>query len=199
MPLRFRYTSYMGEEHPAAKKVVVEFKPADIHSLNEQQRIKLIKLVGTRYNPEKEMIKMSCESFETPAQNKRYLGDLVQKLLTEARDSKETFKDIPIDLRHHKQKAVYKFPEEWKITPPSRLARGKGLPGRGTARRQAIQRLQEQGSLVDGVKVIQDALDSLPRQRLLTRPGQGQKVVLGARTKTKSTRSPARGGTAPSW
>ena len=85
MPLRFRYTTYMGEQHPAEKKVVLEFTPADMPNLTEIQRDKLRKLVGVRYNPETDIVKMSCEMFETQTQNKRYLGDLVDKLLEEAR------------------------------------------------------------------------------------------------------------------
>ena len=83
--LRFRYTTYMGEEHPAAKKVVLEFCPADMTDLTPVQLDKLKKLVGVRYNPETDLVKMSCEMFETQAQNKRYLGDLVDTLLREAK------------------------------------------------------------------------------------------------------------------
>lgn len=85
MSLRFRYTSYLGEKHPAAKKVVLEFSPADMPNLTPVQREKLKKLVGVRYNPEKDIVRMNCEMFETQAQNKRYLGDLVDKLLHESR------------------------------------------------------------------------------------------------------------------
>jgi small subunit ribosomal protein S35 len=85
--LRFRYTTYMGEEHPAEKKVVVEFCPADMPGLTPVQVEKLKKLAGVRYNPETEIIKMSCEMFESQAQNKRYLGDLVDTMLQEARVS----------------------------------------------------------------------------------------------------------------
>jgi small subunit ribosomal protein S35 len=83
--LRFRYTNYMGEQHPAEKKVVVEFCPADMPGLSDIQRDKLKKLAGARWNPETDIIKMSCEMFETQAQNKRYLGDLVNTLLQEAK------------------------------------------------------------------------------------------------------------------
>lgn len=83
-PLRFRYTSYMGEVHPAEKKVVVEFSPADF-GLTDQQQLKLKKLAGVRYNPKKEIIKMSCESFEHQAQNKRHLAETVEQLIAEAR------------------------------------------------------------------------------------------------------------------
>ena len=85
MPLRFRYTTYMGEQHPAEKKVVLEFSPEDMPDLTELQTNKFRKLAGVRWNPEADTIKMSCEMFETQAQNKRYLGDLVDKLLVEAR------------------------------------------------------------------------------------------------------------------
>ncbi len=84
MPLRFRYTSYMGEFHPAERKVVVEFCPSDLE-LSEIQQLKLKKLVGPRYNPETGIVRMSCEMFEHQAQNKRYLGDLVEKLIVEAK------------------------------------------------------------------------------------------------------------------
>lgn len=85
MALRFRYTTYMGEHHPAEKKVVVEFCPEDMPNLTDVQRMKLKKLAGTRYNPEKDIIKMSSEMYESQAQNKRYLGDRVDELLREAR------------------------------------------------------------------------------------------------------------------
>lgn len=85
MPLRFRYTTYMGEQHPAEKKVVLEFCIADMPDLTQLQRGKLRKLVGVRYNPETDIVKMSCEMFESQAQNKRYLGDRVDELLKEAR------------------------------------------------------------------------------------------------------------------
>lgn len=85
MPLMFRYTTYMGDHHPAEKKVVVEFCTEDIRDLTAAQREKLKKLAGVRYNPETDIVKMSCEMFESQAQNKRYLGDLVDNLLKEAK------------------------------------------------------------------------------------------------------------------
>ncbi|KAI9838807.1 MAG: 37S ribosomal protein S24, mitochondrial, partial [Thelocarpon superellum] len=153
-PLRFRYTTYMGETHPAEKKVVVEFCTRDLPGLTESQREKLIKLVGVRYNPETDVVKMSSEMFETQAQNKRYLGDLVDTLLREARDSKDTFADIPFDFRHHTYKTRLSFPEEWRMTPERRQhlldARAK----------QALEQEteHEQGKIVDGTAEIARAL-----------------------------------------
>ena len=75
----------MGEQHPAEKKVVLEFSINDVPGLAEVEAGKLVKLVGSRFNPETEIIKMSCESFDTQAQNKRYLGDLVEDLIRESK------------------------------------------------------------------------------------------------------------------
>ena len=85
MPLRFRYTTYMGETHPAEKKVVMEFCIRDMPDLTKVQRDKLKKLAGVRYNPETDIVKMSCEMYESQAQNKRYLGDRVDELVKEAK------------------------------------------------------------------------------------------------------------------
>ncbi|KAK3305343.1 mitochondrial ribosomal subunit protein-domain-containing protein [Chaetomium strumarium] len=151
--LRFRYTTYLGEFHPADRKVVVEFCPRDL-PLTEPQQLKLKKLAGARYNPEKDIIKISCERFEHQAQNKRYLGDLVDKMIATAKDPTDMFEDIPLDLRHHKVKPQVKFPKEWYLTEQ----RKKELE----ARRQQALLLDEQkrteGTLVDGVQTIQQAL-----------------------------------------
>ena len=82
--LRYRYTTYLGEFHPAQRKVVVTFCPADL-GLPAEQQLKLKKLAGVRYNPERDEIKMSCENFEHQAQNKRYLSDQVDKLIEAAK------------------------------------------------------------------------------------------------------------------
>ncbi|KAI9787970.1 MAG: 37S ribosomal protein S24, mitochondrial [Candelina submexicana] len=155
-PLRFRYTSYMGEQHPAENKVVLEFCPKDMPDLTEAQRTKLVKLVGVRYNPETEIVKMSSEQFETQAQNKRYLGDLVDTLLAEAKDSSDMFEDIPLDFRHHKFKHKPRFPEHWQMTPE----RKRQLDATRRQRLQADRERAEQGKLIDGVKLIQRALKS---------------------------------------
>lgn len=60
------------------------FCPSDL-GLTAEQELKLKKLVGPRYNPEKDMVKMSCESYDHQAQNKRYLSDQIDKLLASAK------------------------------------------------------------------------------------------------------------------
>ncbi|KAL8899827.1 MAG: hypothetical protein Q9192_001387 [Flavoplaca navasiana] len=156
-PLRFRYTTYMGETHPAAKKVVLEFCTRDLPGLSEAQRIKLVKLIGVRYNPETDLVKMSCEMFETQAQNKRYLGDLVDTLMAEAKDASDMFEDVPIDFRHHKSKPKFEFPENWKLTEERRAQLEEN-------RRQRVlgeKEREEAGRLVDGAKVIEQVMAAL--------------------------------------
>jgi small subunit ribosomal protein S35 len=75
----------MGEQHPAEKKVAVEFCTLDMRDLTPVQRAKLRKLAGVRYNPETDIVKMSCEMFPSQAQNKRYLGDKINEMLREAK------------------------------------------------------------------------------------------------------------------
>ena len=145
-PLRFRYTTYMGESHPAAKKVVVEFCTRDLPNLSEQQRIKLIKLVGVRYNPDTDVVKMSCEKFEATAQNKRYLGDMVDNIIHEAKNPADMFEDVPLDFRHHKPKRKAQFPEEWKMKP-ERVERL-------LMERKEIKMLEEQKDPVDGMEYV---------------------------------------------
>ncbi|SPQ26595.1 a23ddb1e-d4ac-4ad6-9887-4ff0a3bfb07e [Thermothielavioides terrestris] len=152
--LRFRYTTYMGEFHPADRKVVVEFSPRDLPGLTEAQRLKLKKLAGPRYNPETDIVKMSCERFEHQAQNKRYLGDLVDKMIAMAKDPTDMFEDIPLDTRHHTFKKQIKFPKEWYLTEE----RKKEL----AAQREQALLLDEQkraeGTMIDGAQIIQQAL-----------------------------------------
>jgi small subunit ribosomal protein S35 len=168
----------MGEQHPAAKKVVVEFCPADLPDLTEPQRTKLIKLAGPRYNPSTDIVKMSCESFETQAQNKRYLGDLVDKLVTTAKDSKDNFEDIPLDFRHHTAKPFYQFPEQWKLTPE----RKKALEEKRVKALEAEGKKRLDGRVVDGVNVIEDAMKRLGMRQILE---QNVAATVGAKPGAK--------------
>lgn len=146
----------MGEHHPAERKVVVEFSVPDLPNLTQVQRDKLIKLAGPRYNPDTQVVKMSAEHFETQAQNKRYLGDVIRDLLNEARNPIDTFADVPFDFRHHKPKVFHHFPKEWAMTPE----RKKYLDQRRHERLQIDQQRQEEGTVIDGNAVISEALSA---------------------------------------
>lgn len=173
VPLQFRYTTYLGENHPAQNKVVVQFSLSSIPSLTTQQRNKLIKLAGPRYNPSTGTIKMSCEQFPAQAQNKRYLSDTIDALITEARDGKDTFEDVPFDFRYHKPKPQYVFPKEWILTDERRkqleMNKAKLLEG------------AKQRKVTDGNAIVERVL-----ARRMAEP------VLAAPTTGRAGRQPAR-------
>ena len=151
--LRWRYTTYMGETHPAARKVVVEFQPKSLPNLEPEQRQKLLKLAGPRYNPSTKTVKMSCDSFETQVQNKRYLADTINSLIAESTDpNADSFSDIPLDTRHHKPRKMHKFPESWVMTPERRAQldekRRAGMIEEG--------KRVEQNRLISGIKAIEE-------------------------------------------
>ncbi|KAH8434951.1 mitochondrial 37S ribosomal protein mS35 [Aspergillus melleus] len=154
--LRFRYTSYLGEQHPAESKVVMEVSAQDLAPkyLTAAQLQTLLKLVGPRYNPNTDIIRMSCEKFTTRAQNKRYLGDLINTLIKEAKEG-DSFSDVPLDLRHQKPERKLRFPEAWKMTEE----RKKQLEAK-CAERQQLEK--ERQALVDGKLVLAEAVRSLP-------------------------------------
>jgi small subunit ribosomal protein S35 len=148
----------MGESHPAENKVVLEFCIGDL-PLTHAQRLKLVKLAGVRYDPQSDIVKMSCEMFDTIAQNKRYLGDLVDTLMAtakgegDAEGAKDTFEDVPVDFRHVKWKKVPEFPEEWKLTD-KRMAE---IEQKRIERAEKEQQRLEEGQLVDGSHIIERA------------------------------------------
>ncbi|EER45481.1 37S ribosomal protein Rsm24 [Histoplasma capsulatum H143] len=166
--LRFRYTTYMGETHPAETKVVVEFCSKDLvpNYLTEEQRITLLKLIGPRYNPEQDLIRMSAENHPTRAQNKRYLGDLVENLIKEAKEG-DSFADVPLDLRHHKPKPKFNFPKDWAMTEERRQQLEE--------KRQERMRLTEakRPTVIDGNEVVRRAINSIPSLNPALRVGAG--------------------------
>ncbi|KAJ5224483.1 uncharacterized protein N7469_007986 [Penicillium citrinum] len=153
--LRFRYTSYMGEQHPAEPKVVVELASQDLtpKHLTEAQRQTFLKLVGTRYNPQTDIIRISCEQFGSSVQNKRYLADLVNTLINEAKKG-DSFADVPLDLRHHKPKIRPRFPDSWNMTE----ARRQQLAARRAERISAAKEREA----IDGNSIVAQAIQSLP-------------------------------------
>lgn len=175
LPLKFRYTTYFSEQHPAGRKVVCEFKVTHMaaHAFDkvdskkrERQILKLKKLCGSRYNPQKDLFKMKCESFETPAQNKRYIVDTINTLIAEAKDldSGDNFEDVPLDTRHHKWKTTPKFPTEWIVTQHRQetLEQNRKVMLLEEARRV------ENGEIVSGAAAIEE--DRKLRLRMIEDP-----------------------------
>lgn len=114
----------------------------------------MIKLAGVRYNPSTTLIKLSCEDFDTQAQNKRFLGETISSLIAEAKDSKDTFEDVPFDFRHHKKKKFVEFPKEWVLTKE----RKEYLEGKRERMRVLEDEKLNNGEMVDGKKVIETSL-----------------------------------------
>ena len=106
--------------------------------------------------------------FETQAQNKRYLGDLVDTLMAEAKDSTDMFEDVALDFRHHKFKPKLEFPEKWKLTE----ARKAQLEANWQQRALEDQQRQDEGRLIDGTQVIQEVLEVLREKRATKQPVQ---------------------------
>lgn len=149
-PLRFRYTTYLGEQHPAQSKVVVQFTTAELAQtagLTPLQRSKFIKLLGPRYTPDKDLAHMSCEKFTGQAQNKRWLGDMIEKLVSESKQG-DMFEDVPFDFRHVKPKKEHVFPEGWKRGTEESV---KQL----VAAREGLLLESGTGSVVDGAKMLE--------------------------------------------
>jgi small subunit ribosomal protein S35 len=174
----------MGEQHPAEPKVVVELASQDLTPkyLTEAQRQTFLKLAGVRYNPQTDIIRMSSEKFGSRAQNKRYLTDVVNSMIKEAKEG-DSFADIPLDLRHHKNKTRLQFPEHWNMTE----ARRNQLAAR---RKERLSADETRPALVDGNTVVSEAIKTLPslnpalqakaaeeRERVAVKVGARKKVA----------------------
>ncbi|KAG0369744.1 37S ribosomal protein S24, mitochondrial, partial [Gamsiella multidivaricata] len=76
---------------------------------------KFLLLVGSRYDPMKKVVKMSCEKFQDRSQNFKWLSDTLDRLINEAKNDPEAVADVPLDLRHaaKNMKPKVRFPKEW--------------------------------------------------------------------------------------
>lgn len=122
--------------------------------MTEKQRETFLKLVGPRYNPDTDIVRMSCEKFSARAQNKRYLGDTIKTLIKEAKEG-DAFTDIPLDLRHHKPKPQYAFPESWKLTETRKRQLAADREGRISAEKA-------RNTIVDGKESVLYAIRTQP-------------------------------------
>lgn len=74
----------MGEPHPVESKCVLNVKVEQL-GLNASERHKLLVLSGPRYNPDNDELTLSSEKFPYVNQNKKYLSDLLDKIIAEAK------------------------------------------------------------------------------------------------------------------
>lgn len=121
-PVTYKYTRFIGESHPAERKVVLSFKLADLElSEIEQHKFKLI--AGSRYDHQTDVFLMSSDKFIEPSQNASFLSDVLDDLINESKKNPQEFAELPLDKRHtlakykksqRKNKQIIKFPKEWE-------------------------------------------------------------------------------------
>ncbi|KAG1046738.1 hypothetical protein G6F43_010790 [Rhizopus delemar] len=116
--LKFKTHTYLGEGHPVERKVVLSVKVDDL-KLNDTEKHKFLLLSGPRYNVDTQELVMSSERFPKRQQNKKFLIDNLNKLIKEAKDTKDTFADVPLNLP--KPKTRLEFPKEW-LKPKEEIA-----------------------------------------------------------------------------
>jgi small subunit ribosomal protein S35 len=90
--LRFQRIRHLGEEHPLDAKAVMTVKLdalCRVAQLDEKQRHKFILLCASHYNQATGELRFSCERFPTYNQNKRYLSDILDRVLDEVKVSME--------------------------------------------------------------------------------------------------------------
>lgn len=147
--------------------MVLVFNPHALPDLTPQQKTKLTKLLGATYNSDKGIAKMSSDRHPSALQNKRALGEQLERMLVEARDPTDMFEDIPLDTRHTRiknPKGRLRFPEAWKVTE-ERAAR---LREGWEERRQKEAARIESGEVMEGAEFIGGEV--LEEEFAVTRP-----------------------------
>ncbi|BGP53964.1 hypothetical protein JCM8202_002961 [Rhodotorula sphaerocarpa] len=148
--VRVRHQHYQGEDHPAARKVVLTVPVAALPLKTPAAVHKLQLLAGPRWEPplpeafrarsfkgkersfpllpegkeDQGTLKIACELFPASRMNEKWCSDTLDKLLAEANSAKDTFADVPLDLRHARAKllksrklrrsvSLAQYPPEW--------------------------------------------------------------------------------------
>lgn len=97
--LRFRTTSYgrfalppyvSPGEHRVTVTLNLDAIPWDAQRGEAEKEI-LLQIVGPRYNPEKNVLKLSSEKFGSRIENKRYLVGMIEKIVSRSRELASEF------------------------------------------------------------------------------------------------------------
>ncbi|KAG2226714.1 hypothetical protein INT45_001061 [Circinella minor] len=112
--VKLKTHNYLGEGHPVERKVVLSVKVSDL-KLDDKEKHKFLLLAGPRYNVDTEEFVLSSEKFPHRKQNKKYVHDVLNKLLAESKNKDDTFEDIPLNLAQPKKRL--QFPKEWARPP----------------------------------------------------------------------------------
>ncbi|KAJ1679437.1 37S ribosomal protein S24, mitochondrial [Spiromyces aspiralis] len=118
--LRFQRTEHVGvANHPGDRRVTMTVKVSKL-GLSDIERHKFLLLVGPRYDPFKDELKMSEDREPTSMENKKRLSDTLDTLIAEAKNKDDMFSDIPLTFPHAKPRKMPEFPEEWLPQQPQK-------------------------------------------------------------------------------
>lgn len=111
--LKFERTVTLGDKYQAKdRKVVLRVQVSQL-GLKGPQLHKFLLLVGPRYNPETDELKMSETREPSSLMNKKRLADTLSELISESKKTDDMFADVPLSFGHHKYKYKMPFPAEW--------------------------------------------------------------------------------------
>ena len=95
-------------------------------------------------------------------------------LIDEAKNEEDMFEDVPLDFRHHKEKRKVAFPEGWKMSEERRTQLEVNRERRAVEER----RREQQGGLLVGSQIIEEALQAVPirdESKVLLEAEQGRR------------------------
>ncbi|KAJ1664296.1 37S ribosomal protein S24, mitochondrial [Coemansia sp. RSA 1813] len=111
--LEFESSATMGEKSQANdRKVLLRVKVSKL-GLSAPELHKFVLLAESRYNPQKDELKMSESREVSSLLNKKRLADTLAELITEAKKKDDSFTDVPLDFVHYKYKPKLMFPKSW--------------------------------------------------------------------------------------
>ena len=85
---RFALPPYVS---PGEHRVTVKVALKDIPFENDHEKDIFMEIVGPRYNPKKGDLQLSSEKFASRIENKRYLVDMIEKILANSRQLAKEF------------------------------------------------------------------------------------------------------------
>ena len=85
---RFALPPYVS---PGEHRVTVKVALSDIPFENDHERDIFMEIVGPRYNPKKGDLQLSSEKFASRIENKRYLVDMIEKIVANSRQLAKEF------------------------------------------------------------------------------------------------------------
>ncbi|KAJ2502305.1 37S ribosomal protein S24, mitochondrial [Coemansia sp. RSA 1972] len=111
--LHFERSVTIGDKHLSEdRKVLLRLQVSKLGLKGAELR-KFLLLVGDRYNPEIDELKMSENRESSSLMNKKVLGDTLIALITEAKKTDDQFADVPLDFSSRGYKPAPVFPTEW--------------------------------------------------------------------------------------